>query len=257
MKGVSVAVAMVVLLLVLIVVIVPALIFLNDVRVYSYQGRFQGSAMTQIQEQQNNQVYRGNPTIYYNSSIHPSLEFFFGSVPTEVNISQIYYYNGTTWVPVLQTNIIIANDIAMPLPSEAFDRPVIVLTALGNVYFLNPNTSTSLLPPSSPGKYPLYILAFAPSSSSTNIKEWVTPSYLVNITFQGKTVQLGGQTGNDGVVYYVSPGVYAVNDTTLTSGLVTFKGWYIIGDGSIIFQNEGFAVFMISGPAVLEAIYEG
>ena len=255
MKGVSVAVAMVILLVVLMVVLVPALIFLNDVRVYSYQGRFQGSAMAQIQEQQDNQVYRGNPTIYYNSSIHPSLEFFFGSVPTQVNISQIYYYNGTMWVPVLQTNIIVASDVALPLPSKAFNKPVIVLTALENVYLLNPNTSTPLLPPSSPGKYPLYILAFAPSPLSTNNKCFSPPRFVVDIQFQGETVQLGGLTA--GVVYYVSPGVYAVNDTTLSTALTTFKGWYIIGDGAIIFQNQGFAVFRISGPAVLEAIYEG
>ena len=257
MKGVSIAVAMIVLLVVLMIVIIPALILLNDVQVYSYQGRFQGSAMTQIQEQQDNQVYRGNPTIYYNSSTHPTLEFFFGPVPTQVNISQIYYYNGTTWVPVLQTNIIIASDVALPLPSKAFNRPVIVLTALENVYFLNPNTSTPLLPPSSPGKYPLYILAFAPQLSSTKNKEWIPPQSVVNIEFQGKTVQLGGSTGNAGVVYYVAPGVYAVNDTTLTTALVTFKGWYIIGDGSIIFQNQGFAVIKVSGPAVLEAVYGG
>ena len=265
MKGISVAVAMVILLMILIAVIVPALILFNEFPVYISQGQFQGSAMLQLQKQQNNQVFSGNPNIYYNSSTNPSLQFHFNSLPALFNISQIYYYNGTVWVPVLKSYIVVSGNARLPLPPKAFNEPVIVLTALGNVYFLNPNTSTlnstsliffssSSYTSSSSGGYLLDILAFEVSPTS---RQGVPPSSTVTIQFNGSTILIGGSTGIGGVVYYVTPGIYSINDTTLSIYQATFKGWYIVGDGAIIYQNQGFAVFRVWGPTVLEAIYEG
>ena len=267
MRGLSVAVAMVIMLMILIIVIVPALILFNEVPVYGYQGQFQGSAMLQLQKQQNNQVFSGNPNIYYNSSSSPSLQFHFNSLPAQFNISQIYYYNGTVWVPVLKSYILVSGNAKLPLPPKAFNKPVIVLTALGNVYFLNPNTSTlnstSLISfssssytssSSSSSKYLLDILAFEVSSTS---RQGVPPSSTVTIKFNGSTIIIGGLTGIGGAVYYVTPGIYFINDTTLSISGAAFKGWYIVGNGAIIYQNQGLAVFRVWGPTVLEAIYEG
>lgn len=254
MRGESIAVAMIILLLILIVAIVPALIILNERPIYSFQGLFEESAMVQFQERQNIQVFRGNPSIYYNSSSTPSLKFYFSSLPTPFDITQIYYYNGSMWVPVLGTHFIVPGNVTLALPVKAFNKPVIVLTALGNVYFLNPNTSTPLLPPSSPGLYPLYILAINQSSTS---KQGNAPSFTVYIKFGTNTIELGGSTGNVGVMYYLSPGVYALNDTTISVPQTNFKGWYVVGDGAIVYQSQGFVVFKVWGPAVLEAIYEG
>ena len=251
MKGVSVAIAMIILLMILIVVIVPALILLNEVPVYSSQGQFQGSAMLQLQKQQNNQVFRGNPNIYYNSSTNPSLQFYFNSLPAQFNVSQIYYYNGTVWVPVLKSYIVVSGNAKLPLPSKAFNEPVIVLTALGNIYFLDPNTSITTVSVSGPsGKVPVYIVAYVVNGSKTI-------PVPIEVVFGYNPPALTP------VLYYVLPGTYSVSNKNGSTiflpqyGLTaTFQGWSLVGQGTISSQSPQSVTFTVYGPAVLTAVYK-
>ena len=251
MKGVSVAVAMVIVLMTLMVVVVPALIILNEVPVYSTQGQFQGSAMSQLQSQQNNQVFRGNPNIYYDSSTNPSLQFYFNSLPAQFNISQVYYFNGTVWVPVLKSYVAVSGNARLPLPPQAFNKPVIVLTALGNIYFLNPNTSIATVSVTGPsGIVPLYIVAFVVNGSD------VIP-VSIQVVFGSNPPALTP------VLYYVLPGTYTVSNKNGSmiflpkySLTATFQGWSIIGKGTIKSQSPQSVTFTVYGPTVLAAVYK-
>ena len=141
MKGLSIPIAFLIFFIILIVILIPTLIIFNQLGYYSSQGRVQGSVYVQQQEQQNIQIYKGNPRIYYNSSTSPYLLFNYTSIPAPLNITEIYYYNGSMWVPVLHGSIVISENAKYPLPPSAFNKPVIIVTSLGNIYYLPPNTS--------------------------------------------------------------------------------------------------------------------
>jgi len=141
-RGLSTIVIAIILLLMILLVVVPAFIIFNSVPVYSSQAKTSNEGVSELASEQNNQVFRGNPNVYYNSSTNPSLQFMFSSVPTPFNITQIYYFNGTEWVPILnQSVLVVAYNATLPLPKQAFNKPIIIVTGYGNIYFLNPNTS--------------------------------------------------------------------------------------------------------------------
>jgi len=161
MKALSIPIAFLILFIIFVVALVPTFIILNQLGYYSSQGTIQGSVYQQQQEQQNNQIFRGNPNIYYNSSTSPYLQFSYNLIPTPLNITQIYYFNGSTWVPVINQSIVISGNTHYLLPSSSFNKPVLIVTASGNIYFLNPNTSVVTVSVSGPaGKVPVYVTAF-------------------------------------------------------------------------------------------------
>ncbi|BCS94146.1 hypothetical protein [Metallosphaera javensis (ex Sakai et al. 2022)] len=140
-RGISVPIFMVLMFILLVAVLVPAYLFISSTQIYSNQGSQQATGYLEGQNQEVNQVFRGNPNIYYNSSRSPFLRFVFTSIPYPLNVTQIYFYNGTTWSPVLKGSLVVAGNISIPLPSKAFNRYVIIVSGNGNIYFLIPNTS--------------------------------------------------------------------------------------------------------------------
>jgi hypothetical protein len=176
----------------------------------------------------------------------------FASVPPPFNITQIYYYNGTGWVPILnQSVLVVAYSATLPLPKQAFNKPIIIVTGYGNIYFLNPNTSVTTLTISGPsGKVPVYITAFVVNGSK------LIPLSL-SATFQGYSSVL---TPN---VLYVDPGTYSVaikNSSTIflpTYGLTAvFQNWSIVGYGRVNTPDSLSTTFTVTGAAVLTAIYK-
>jgi len=254
MKGLSIPIALLFLLIILIAILVPALIIFNQLGYYSSQGRVQGSVYLHQQEQQNNQVYRGNPNIYYNSSTSPYLLFSYNLLPTPFNITQIYYFNGTTWVPVLKQNVVISGNTNYPLPPSAFNKPVIIVTALGNIYFLNPNTSIVTVTVSGPaGKIPVYVTAFVINGSK------IIPASIL-IKLSSPTTQIG--SGLTPQIFYLNPGTYFISDINGSPiflagyGLTAnFLNWSIAGYGSLSAPNKLSTQFTLYGPLVITAIY--
>jgi hypothetical protein len=251
-RGLSTIVIAIILLLMILLVVVPAFIIFNSVPVYSSQAKTSNEGVSELASEQNNQVFRGNPNVYYNSSTNPSLQFMFASVPTPFNITQIYYFNGTVWVPILnQSVLVVAYSTSLPLPKQAFNKPIIIVTGYGNIYFLNPNTSITTVTISGPaGKVPVYITAFVVNGS-----KFIPVSLLV--TFQG---YLSFLTPN---LLYVNPGTYSVaikNSSTIFLpyyGLTAvFQNWSIAGYGTVRNPNSLSTTFTVTGAAVLTAIYK-
>ncbi|BAB66102.1 hypothetical protein [Sulfurisphaera tokodaii] len=250
-RGISVAIALIIALLLLIVFLIPVFILFNEKPIYSTQGQFQGSAYIQQQQYQNNQVYRGNPNIYYNSSTTPSLVFYFNSLPSLFNITQIYYYNGSIWVPVLHGNLVVSGNTKLPLPEKAFNDPIILVTSLGNVYFLDPNTSITTVTVSGPtGKIPIYITAFVINGSKT-----IPVSIQVIFGTNPPTLTP--------TLCYVNPGTYTISNkngsTIFLSGYgltATFQDWTIVGDGTLNSQSPQSVTLTAYGPVVITAVYK-
>ncbi len=252
MRGLSTIVIAIILLLLILLVVVPAFIILNSVPVYSSQAKTSNEGVSELASEQNNQVFRGNPNVYYNSSTNPSLQFMFESVAAPFNITQIYYFNGTVWVPILnQSVLVVAYNATLPLPKQAFNKPIIIVTGYGNIYFLNPNTSITTITISGPaGKVPVYIVAFVVNGS-----KFIPIS--LSVTFQGYLSFLTPK------VLYVDPGTYSVaikNSSTIFLpyyGLTAvFQNWSIAGYGTVSNPKSLSTTFTVTGAAVLTAIYK-
>ncbi|MCQ4336717.1 MAG: hypothetical protein NO130_04945 [Sulfolobales archaeon] len=252
MRGLSTIVIAIILLLLILLVVVPAFIIFNSVPVYSSQAKTSNEGVSELASEQNNQVFRGNPNVYYNSSTNPSLQFMFSSVAAPFNITQIYYFNGTEWVPILnQSVLVVGYNVTLPLPKQAFNKPIIIVTGYGNIYFLNPNTSITTVTISGPaGKVPVYITAFVVNGS-----KFIPVS--LSVTFQGYLSFLTPK------VLYVDPGTYSVaikNSSTIflpNYGLTAvFQNWSIAGYGTVRNPDSLSTTFTVTGGAVLTAIYK-
>jgi hypothetical protein len=251
-RGLSTIIIAIILLLLILLVVVPAFIIFSSVPVYSSQAKISTEGVSELASEQNNQVFIGNPNVYYNSSTNPSLQFMFASVPTPFNITQIYYFNGTEWVPILnQSVLVVAYSTTLPLPKQAFNKPIIIVTGYGNIYFLNPNTSITTVTISGPaGKVPVYITAFVVNGS-----KFIPVS--LSVTFQGYLSFLTPK------ILYVDPGTYSVaikNSSTIflpNYGLTAvFQNWSVAGNGTVRNPNSLSTTFTVTGAAVLTAIYK-
>jgi len=254
MKALSIPIAFLILFIILIVILVPAFLLINQLPFFSSQGGIQASVYEQQQEQQNNQIYKGNPNIYYNSSTSPYLLFNYNLIPTPLNITEIYYFNKSTWVPVLKQSIIISGNTEYPLPSSAFGNQVVIVTALGNIYYLNPNTSIVTVTVAGPaGKIPVYITAFVINGSKL-----IPANILVGVN---STTSVIGNASTP-QIFYLNPGSYLLNDKNgsyiFLSGYgltATFLNWSIVGGGSLSAPNKLSTQFTVYAPLIITAIY--
>jgi len=252
MKALSSPVFLILMLLILLSILIPSLLILNSTPIYSSQGKIASTLYTQLQQQQQQQVFRGNPNIYYNSTKYPSIQFIFSSIPIPINITQIYYFNGNTWVPVLKNSIIVSSTTKLPLPPAAFNQPILIVTSEANFYFLNPNTSITTVTISGPaGKIPVYVTAFVLNGSK------VIP-ISVQVALQGNIIN------NTPVIFYLNPGSYSIADKNSSCiflpgyGLTaTFQNWTIVGYGNLNSPSNSQGVtFTVSGPLVLTIVYK-
>ncbi|QCO30785.1 hypothetical protein DFR88_10060 [Metallosphaera sedula] len=249
-RAISVPIFMVLMFILLVAVIVPAYLFMSSTQIYSNQGSQQATGYLEGQTQEVNQVFRGNPNVYYNSSKSPYLQVLFTSIPYPLNATQIYYYNGTTWSPVLKGSLVVAGNTFIPLPSKAFNKPIIMVSGEGNVYFLNPNTSINTVNVQGPaGKLPVYIASFVENGS-----KFIPVS--VQVIFP--------TTGSSSItpqVYYVTPGTYPLTDKNQTVflpqyGLTgTFQNWSIVG-GTLSATNQLSTSVTVFSATVITAIYK-
>jgi len=250
-KALSSAIFLIIMLIVLLSVLIPALLIFNSTPIYSSQGQIAGTGYQQLQKNEENQVFRGNPNIYYNSSLMPYIEFLYNSIPYPLNITQIYYFNGSTWVPALKNSILLAGNQNIYLPRAAFNQPILIVSSQANFYFLNPNTSVTTVTISGPaGKVPVYVTAFV-----------INGSKVIPVSIQ---VILGANPSLlTPQVYYLNPGTYSISDKNGSIiflqgyGLTaTFQNWTIVGYGNLNSPSKLSTTFTVTGPLVLTAIYK-
>nr|WP_238842165.1 hypothetical protein [Sulfolobus sp. E11-6] len=252
-KALSSAIFLIITLIILLSVLIPALLIFNSTPIYSSQGQIAGTGYQQLQKNEQNQVFRGNPNIYYNSSLTPYIEFLYGSIPYPLNITQIYYFNGNTWVPTLKQPIVVAANQNIYLPSSAFNNPILIVSSQANFYFLNPNTSVTTVTISGPaGKVPVYVTAFV-----------INGSKIIPVSIQVDLVVLGATPSWTPQVYYLNPGTYSIidisNSTIFLQGYgltATFQNWTLVGYGNLNSPSKLSTTFTVTGPLVLTAIYK-
>ncbi|QIW23851.1 hypothetical protein EWF20_06580 [Sulfolobus sp. S-194] len=256
MKALATSIALLILLIILLSVLIPFFIIIYNTPYYSNQGGVAAQAYQQQKELELNNVEKGNPIIYYSSGTSPYVEIKAQTVGTPLNITQIYYFYNGQWCPVLNSPLILylqpGSQNIIPLPKQAFNEPIILVSGLANIYFLNPNTSITTSTISGPtGKVPIYVTSFAYNKTSN--------SY--NIIPVSVPVQFASSIYNTPFILYVNPGTYSISakevEVYLSQYGLTgkFTQWSLAGYGSLSSPNAASTLVTITGPTVLTLIY--
>ncbi|MCI2414743.1 MAG: hypothetical protein MPF33_05790 [Candidatus Aramenus sp.] len=275
-KALSTVIFLIILTFLLIAVLIPAFVLFNSTPVYLSQGNIQASVYTQLQKEQQEEVYRGNPNIYYNSTTTPTIEFIYTNLPAPLNITQIYYFNGQTWMPILDSNLIVATNTTYPLPPQSFNNPILIVTSQSNFFFLNPNTSVTTIAIPGPQRQHQHNNN---RNNNTNTKQLlpyldlqVKCRYITAFVINGskilpvsiQTVLGSGIIGNTPQILYLNPGTYQIADKNGSTiflpqyGLTAnFQNWTLVGQGSFTSSASSLSTsFTVTGPLVLTIIYK-
>jgi hypothetical protein len=252
LKALATSIALIIFLVILLSVLIPAFFILYNTPYYSDQGNIAAQAYQEEKDLQLNNILKGNPLIYYSSGTSPYVEIKVQTVQTPINITQIYYFNGTMWVPALNNSINVDSSMIIPLPKAAFNEPIVIVTGMSNILYLNPNTSVTTSAVAGPiGKVPVYVVALALNK---------TPNGYVTIPVN-TCVQFGGTLMDTPFILYVNPGTYnlVAKDTQiflsqygLTGG---FLNWSVAGYGILSSADSPSTTLTVSGPTIVTLLY--
>ena len=252
LKAIATSIALIIFLIILLSVLIPAFFILYNTPYYSDQGNIAAQAYQEEKDLQLNNILKGNPLIYYSSGTSPYVEIKVQTVQTPINITQIYYFNGTMWVPALNNSINVDSSMIIPLPKAAFNEPIIIVTGMSNILYLNPNTSTTTSAVAGPiGKVPVYVVALALNK---------TPNGYVIIPVN-TCVQFGGILMDTPFILYVNPGTYSLvakdqqifpSQYGLTGG---FLNWSVAGYGTLSSADSPSTTLTVSGLTIVTLLY--
>jgi len=255
-KGLANVVALIMVLIVVIVIAVPFLFYFASSQNYKQVSSAIVNNYQYLKDLQIKQVITGHPAIYYNSSII-ILQYTNGTFtpPANLTITDILYLNQQgVWITIpLNYPIVVSVGEALHLPSYVNGKPIIIVTSLGNIFFLTPGSSIG--PFALAGtKGGVEILTQISNSSltlgvsaniSTNIyskwENFTTPVNFPNTTgtFEVKVPEY---------VYYEN------SKGQVITGV--FRNWYVIGGASLnSTTSQGVKVTLQGSTAVLIANY--
>ncbi|QKQ99082.1 hypothetical protein GWK48_00535 [Metallosphaera tengchongensis] len=253
-KGISNAIALLILIVVVLVIAVPALLYVSN----SQQAATTQSALVNnyiyLKSLQVKQVQEGHPAIFYANS---SILFYYTNgtfvPPTNLTITHILFLNGSIWQNVTQIHypLEVSRFFNLSLPGYVQGHPIIIVTSLGNVFFLTPKSSIGPYSLSSKGGFTVVtqIYGSPPLSVSTNIstniygkfENFTTPVSFPNYT--GTFVVKAPQ-----YVFYERP-----NGSVVTG---VFRNWIVLGTASLNSTNSTDVRVTLEGTStVLEANY--
>jgi hypothetical protein len=101
-----------------------------------------------LKQLQYESIISGHPAIYYSGGTQKGsiiFEYTNGTFipPINLTITGILYLNNGVWqnITTYKYPIVINSSQSIEIPSYASNDPIIIVTSLGNVFFLAPNTS--------------------------------------------------------------------------------------------------------------------
>ena len=283
-KGLSNVVATMILITLLLTVSVPLIIYSSYYYSYSTAYREVANNYLYLKSLQVAQVTTGHPGFYYNGS---AIYVAYGNgtfVPqSNVTITSILYLDSNgVWVNVttLKYPITLRPNQVLALPSYATNRPVIVVTSIGNIFFLAPNTSVGPLSLLFSGKGGVVIITqiFASNGSillvhtnvTTNImgnmQNYTTPAAFPNTTgtFVAKVPQYVYYENSKGQVItgvfrnWAVVGSAWVNSTTTQGIQVTLQGSYVLLIASYTQLNAYVTVTLKTNyPGTVQVMVDG
>jgi len=256
-KGLSNTVSVLIIILLLVLLAIPVLYYLMSISQANINNALISNNYIYLKELQNKQVTTGHPSFFYSGN-YIYVEYTNGTlVPqSDISIVGILYLNSNgLWVNITDLNypIVLSNNQALELPSYAQGRPIIIVTSLGNVYFLQPGSAigpyssavsfggveiiTQIYTPSGP----IIVSTTVITNITGTYKDYTTPVGFLKTT--GTFVVRAPQ-----YVYYQEP-----NGNIITG---VFKNWVLIGKAAVNGTNTlAIRVTLENSPLVLIANY--
>ncbi len=256
-KGLSNAVSFIIIILLLISLAIPVLYYLMNLSQANVNNALISNNYIYLKELQNKQVTTGHPSFFYSGN-YIYVEYTNGTFVPRSNMTIVgilYLSSNGLWVNVtdLKYPIVLSNNQALQLPSYVKGRPIIIVTSLGNVYFLQPGSAIGPYSSTvSAGGVEILTQIYTPSGPimvSTNVTTNITgtfKNYTTPVSFPNTTGTFVVKAPQ--YVYYQEP-----NGSIITG---VFKDWVLIGKAAVNGTNTlAIRVTLENSPLVLVANY--
>ncbi|QCO30784.1 hypothetical protein DFR88_10055 [Metallosphaera sedula] len=253
-RGLTNAIAILMLIIVVLVISIPMITFFTNTQQTGTEKLALVNNYIFLKNLQVKQVEYGHPAIYYANS---SIEFYYTNgtfvPPTNLTIVKILYLQGGVWLNLSYHYPITINAFTnLTLPSYVQGKPIIIVTSLGNVFFLTPKSSIG--PYSTSAKGGLVIAAeIAEPNGPIGVATNVTTN--INGPYKNYTTPIAfpNQTGTFVVkapeyVFYERP-----NGSIVTG---VFHNWILGGQVTAnSTTSSSISVSLTGGTATLTANY--
>jgi hypothetical protein len=255
MRGLSDVVSVIMILIILLAVLIPVVLYAEYSNQYStYLGSYTNNYVY-LKQLQDKQVTTGHPSFFYNGSVIYAQYSNGTFVPsTNITIVTILYLNQQgVWQNITSLNypITVSANSALQLPSYVNGRPIIIVTSLGNIYFLTPGSSI--------GPYSTTVatggVQILAQITTQNDVFSVSTNVTTNIygSFKNYTtpVAFPNQTGTFDVK--APQYVYTISNGRIYTGV--FYNWIVYGASVNSTTSLGIRVTLQNKPAILIANY--
>ncbi|QXJ27485.1 putative membrane-anchored protein [Saccharolobus shibatae B12] len=261
-KALSNVISVIILIFVILLVFIPFLYYLNSTSQSNTVTSSIVNNYVYLKNLQISQVTTGHPSLYYNgSSIYAVYSNRTFVPPSNLTIVGILYLNTNgIWVNVTSINypLVVSKGQVISLPSYIQGRPIIIVTSLGNIFFLEPGSSIGLFATASKGGVEVLTqiyISSKPLSVSTNVttniygtyKNFATPIAFSNQsgTFVARLPQYVFYQSSKGQIItgvfhnWIVLGMAQVNSTISQGIKVTLEGQplVLIGNYSLLTSN--------------------
>ncbi|MBB5254091.1 hypothetical protein [Sulfurisphaera ohwakuensis] len=258
-KGLTSTIALLILIIVLLVVIVPFLMYLQYLQQSSQVSSAVVNNYAVLKQLQQSAVVSGHPAIYFEGgTVKGSIFFEYTNgtfvPPVNLTVISILYLNNGVWTNITSFKypIVINQTAALSLPPYASNVPIVIVTSLGNIFYLTPNSSLGPYSPASKGGVEIAAQIYMKNniySPIANISTNITgqfKNYSLPIMFPNQTGTFAAKVPQ--YVYYELP-----NGTVITG---IFHNWYVIGKAILnSSSSEGIKVTLEGSSVVLIANY--
>lgn len=261
-KGLTNVVALIIVMFILLALLVPFLFYFISSQSYNQVSSAIVNNYNYLKNLQTKKVINGYPSIYYNGS---ELTFIYinGSFTPPINITitkMLYLSNNGVWEEVQGINypITVSPGKSINLPSYVVGKPVIIVTSLGNLFFLEPNSSIGPLPVVGSGISKGGVIIYTQIYNNVNNITLVNANITTNIYGKWENfttpIAFSNQTGTFEV--RVPQYVYYENSKgEIITG--SFSNWAIVQGKAILNSTKslGIKVTLEGQPVVLIANY--
>lgn len=144
-RALSNVLSIIILIFVILLVFIPFLYYLNNISQNNTVKTSIVNNYVYLKNLQISQVTTGHPSLYYNgSSIYAVYSNGTFVPPSSLTIVSILYLNTNgIWLNLtsIKYPLVVSKGQVISLPSYIQGRPIIIVTSLGNVFFLQPGSS--------------------------------------------------------------------------------------------------------------------
>ena len=258
-KGLTSAIALLILIVLILVVAIPFLMYLQYLQNSAQVSSAIVSNYASLRQLQYSAVISGHPAIYFLGSVKQGsiiFEYTNGTFvpPINLTITGILYLDDGVWenITTFKYPIVVTADEAIKLPQYASNVPIIIVTSLGNVFYLTPNSSIGPYSPTSKGGVEIIAQLYTPGGIYAPVAN-VTTNIMGTFKNYSLPVAFPNETGTfeARVPQYV---YYEFSNGTIITGV--FHNWYVEGKAIVnSTTTEGIKVTLERQSVILVANY--